>query len=312
MLSIKDINEVSFRKSNFSGYNSDDVDQFIDEVLETVTALTKENAEIKTRKTDDSAAVQQLQAKNAELQEKLSILAAKIESYRAEEDGIKDAILSAQRLGNASIREAKAKAEKIVNDTNAKADALVKDAKGRSETLVKSYEKQIAAKEKELENMKREVTNFRASLYGIYKEHLAVIEKIPTFDLPAEEQEEKAPAEEPTPVYTEPEVIEEPEEEIPVPAAQQVKEEPAPAPAEPKPAPAPVPESIPAPAPVQPQPVYDKDSYIKEQFSGIGLDLNAYADIPESLQKEKEALFSTLEFGVEDEGDKKKGKFKRR
>lgn len=141
--------------------------------------------------------------------------------------------------------------------------------------------------------MKREVTNFRASLYGIYKEHLAVIEKIPTFDLPEEEQEEKAPAEEPTPVYTEPEVIEEPEEEIPVPAAQQVEEEP-------------------APAPVQPQPVYDKDSYIKEQFSGIGLDLNAYADIPESLQKEKDALFSTLEFGVEDEGDKKKGKFKRR
>ena len=141
--------------------------------------------------------------------------------------------------------------------------------------------------------MKREVTNFRASLYGIYKEHLAVIEKIPTFDLPEEEQEEKAPAEEPTPVYTEPEVIEEPEEEIPVPAAQQVEEEPAPAPAE-------------------PQPVYDKDSYIKEQFSGIGLDLNAYADIPESLQKEKDALFSTLEFGVEDEGDKKKGKFKRR
>ena len=131
-------------------------------------------------------------------------------------------------------------------------------------------------------------------------------------DLPEEEQEEKAPAEEPTPVYTEPEVIEEPEEEIPVPAAQQVEEEPAPAPAEPKPAPAPVPEPIPAPAPVQPQSVYDKDSYIKEQFSGIGLDLNAYADIPESLQKEKEALFSTLEFGVEDEGDKKKGKFKRR
>lgn len=95
---------------------------------------------------------------------------------------------------------------------------------------MKSYEKQIAAKEKELENMKREVTNFRASLYGIYKEHLAVIEKIPTFDLPEEEQEEKAPAEEPTPVYTEPEVIEEPEEEIPVPAAQQVEEEPAPAP----------------------------------------------------------------------------------
>ena len=38
MLSIKDINEVSFRKSNFSGYNSDDVDQFIDCLLYTSDA----------------------------------------------------------------------------------------------------------------------------------------------------------------------------------------------------------------------------------------------------------------------------------
>ena len=72
MLSIKDIQEVSFRKSNFSGYNSDDVDQFIDEVLETVTALAKENAEAKTRTTDNGSRVSELAAKNAELQEKLS------------------------------------------------------------------------------------------------------------------------------------------------------------------------------------------------------------------------------------------------
>mgnify|MGYP000452997677 CR=1 FL=1 len=105
MLSIKDIQDVSFRKSNFSGYNSDDVDQFIDEVLETVTALAKENAEAKTRTTDNSARVNELTAKNAELQEKLSILAEKIEAYRADEDGIKDAILSAQRL--ATLRSAR-------------------------------------------------------------------------------------------------------------------------------------------------------------------------------------------------------------
>ena len=88
MLSIKEINEISFRKSNFSGYNSDDVDQFIDDVLETVTALAKENAEIKSRTTDSSSKVAELTAKNSELQEKLSVLAAKIEAYREDEDGI--------------------------------------------------------------------------------------------------------------------------------------------------------------------------------------------------------------------------------
>ena len=147
MLSIKDINEVSFRKSNFSGYNSDDVDQFIDEVLETVTALAKENADAKSRTTDTSSKIAELTAKTAELQEKLSILAEKIESYRADEDGIKEAILSAQRLGSASIREAKAKAETIVSDANAKAESILAEARAKSQNLVDSYKVQIAEKE---------------------------------------------------------------------------------------------------------------------------------------------------------------------
>lgn len=310
MLSIKDINEVSFRKSNFSGYNSDDVDQFIDEVLETVTALAKENADAKSRTTDTSSKIAELTAKNAELQEKLSILAEKIESYRADEDGIKEAILSAQRLGSASIREAKAKAETIVSDANAKAESILADARAKSQNLVDSYKVQIAEKEKELEAMKREVTSFRASLYEIYREHIAVIEKIPEFTAEEEPEEEEQPAAKPAavkpePVKEEPKPVAEPEEEeIPVPAAAQREKEPEeviiPVPAEPV-----------QPAPKAAAPVYDKDAYIKEQFNGIGLDLNAYADIPETLQKEKDSLFSTLEFGIEDT-TKKKGKFKRK
>lgn len=306
MLSIKDIQDVSFRKSNFSGYNSDDVDQFIDEVLETVTALAKENAEAKMRTTDNSARVNELTAKNAELQEKLSILAEKIEAYRADEDGIKDAILSAQRLGNASLREAKAKAENIVSEANAKAEKLVKDARAKSQNIVDSYQSQIAEKEKELEMMKREVTAFRASLYEIYRSHIAVIEKIPEYDFDDEDTETAAPAPAAPKATYAPQPVEEPEEEeeIPVPAAaaqEEPEEEPAPEPVKAEPAPA-----------AEPEPeTYDKDAYIKEQFNGIGLDLNAYADIPETLQKEKESLFSTLEFGIEDT-TKKKGKFKRR
>lgn len=302
MLSIKDIQEVSFRKSNFSGYNSDDVDQFIDEVLETVTALAKENTEAKTRTTDNGSRVSELAAKNAELQEKLSILAEKIEAYRADEDGIKDAILSAQRLGNASLREAKAKAEVIVSDANAKAEKIVSEARAKSQNLVDSYKSQIAEKEKELEMMKREVTAFRASLYEIYRSHIAVIEKIPEYDFDDEAEETVSAPAEPRVSYA-PQPAEEPveEEEIPVPAAAQEEPE--------EPAPVAV-AAEPEPAPAAPQ-TYDKDAYIKEQFNGIGLDLNAYADIPETLQKEKDSLFSTLEFGIEDT-TKKKGKFKRR
>ena len=309
MLSIKDINEVSFRKSNFSGYNSDDVDQFIDDVLETVTALAKENAEIKSHTTDSSSKVAELTAKNAELQEKLSILAAKIESYRQDEDGIKEAILSAQRLGSASIREAKAKAETIVADANAKAETILAEARVKSQNMVENYQAQIAEKEAELEAIKREVGAFRSSLYDMYREHLAAIERIPEYEAPvAPVVREKAPVQ-PAPVVEKPApVVVQPEPEvevIPVPAAQKLAE---------KPAPAPVQNTAPA-APAAPAqnaaPAYGKSAYMQEHFDGIGIDLNAYSDIPETLQKEKESMFSTLEFGFEDNA-KKKGKFKRR
>ena len=292
MLSIKEINEISFRKSNFSGYNSDDVDQFIDDVLETVTALAKENAEIKSRTSESSSRVAELSAKNTELQEKLSVLAAKIEAYREDEDGIKEALLSAQRLGSASVREAKAKAENIVNEANAKAEAIMAEARTKSQDVVDSYQKQIEAKQDELEALQREVTAFRSSLYEMYREHIAVIEKLPEFDLP-EKEEVKTPAAPAPVVEPAPAPVAEPVVEvIPVPAAQ-IEE----------------PEEEPI-VPVQAAPVYNKDTYMKEQFNGIGLDLNAYSNIPETLQKEKESLFSTLEFGIEDTG-KKKGKFKR-
>ncbi len=304
MLSIKDINEVSFRKSNFSGYNSDDVDQFIDEVLETVTALAKENTDIKSRTADSSSRVAELTAKNTELQEKLSVLAAKIESYREDEDGIKEALLSAQRLGNASIREAKAKAENIVAEANAKAETIMAEARVKSKTMLDTYQSQIDSKKLELENMQREVTTFRSSLYEMYREHIAIIEKIPEYDVPekptAKKEEPVAAA--PVVEKAEPIAEKEPEEEkIPVPAAQAQPEEVLP-----------VLEEVQIQSPEQAAaPVYGKDAYIQEQFDGIGLDLNAYSDIPETLQKEKESMFSTLEFGIEDMG-KKKGKFKRK
>ena len=129
-------------------------------------------------------------------------------------------------------------------------------------------------------------------LKEVMGDHFQDLSHIPA---PAPKGEKKPePVYQPAPVQEKPAPVVKIEEEvIPVPAAQ----------IETKPAPV---------QPVQPAaPVYDKDSYIQEQFNGIGLDLNAYSDIPETLQKEKESLFSTLEFGIEDSA-KKKGKFKRR
>jgi DivIVA domain-containing protein len=67
-----------------------------------------------------------LQKENEELEKKLGVLADKIREYREDEDTLKDALLGAQRQGNALIADSKRKSAEIIEDTQNKADAMLK------------------------------------------------------------------------------------------------------------------------------------------------------------------------------------------
>ncbi|MFR5134311.1 MAG: DivIVA domain-containing protein [Acutalibacter sp.] len=82
MLTVKEINEVSFGKASFSGYKAEDVDNFIDEVVESFTQLQAErddalqqNAQLSDQLNEVNGQINELKSKNAELQKKLGILA---------------------------------------------------------------------------------------------------------------------------------------------------------------------------------------------------------------------------------------------
>ena len=296
MLTVKEINEISFGKAGFSGYKPEDVDNFIDEVVESFQQLQAErDAAVKEAK-DLAAQNAELAAKNAEAQQKLSILAQKVESYRAEEDGIKEALLSAQRLAKDSLQEAKDKAEVIVADAETNARRMMDDAKTDAAKAAREYMDQADKKKAELEEIKRQVSAFRVSLLEMYKKHLEAINHIPTFRVKEEKPQQAAPVQKAEP-KPEPQPEPDPEPAQPAPAVET---------AVPQPAPEPVPEMVvqPLEAPQEPT-LEDKVDYSQEQtgpveeqdLSSVGIDLNAYSDIPESLKREKSSHFSNLEFG---------------
>ena len=336
MLTVKEINEVSFGKAGFSGYKPEDVDNFIDEVVESFTQLLAERddalqqeAQLDQQVKELTNQVAQLKAKNAELQKKLGILAQKIESYREEEDGINEAILSAQKIGKDAIQEAKDKAAVMLADAEENAKALLANARDDATKAAREYAIQVEQKRNELEEMKRQVSAFRVSLLEMYKKHLESINHIPSFRFkdtqPAVSRPEPQPAPQPEP-EPEPQPVYR-EEPRPVSAPVSVPE--------PKPEPEPVPQPVveqpkmePAPqeTPELPQEeptLQDKVDYSREQLrqephsyhpddndlSQVGIDLEAYSDIPESLQREKASHFSNLEFGDDvDLGRKKRRK----
>ena len=82
MYTAEDIRNITFTKS-LGGYKTGEVDDFIDICADTVEELTKTNADLK---------------------KKMELLANKVVEYRNDEDSIRTALLSAQRMGDTVLR----------------------------------------------------------------------------------------------------------------------------------------------------------------------------------------------------------------
>ncbi len=151
MLTLNEIRNVNFRKANFGGYRAEDVEAFIDEVQLSYDTLLRENAE---------------------LVKKLEVLAARLEEYQSEEDSIRNALMNAQKVGDASLRDAKHKAEIILKDATIKAEKIVSNA-----------QTEIHRERDIVERMQRDIAEFKTRLLRAYKEHLTIINSLPTDEI---------------------------------------------------------------------------------------------------------------------------------
>lgn len=193
MLTIEEIKDISFRRGR--GYRGEDVDAFIDEVIVSFEQLKKEKSD---------------------LIRKMDILATRVEQYRADEETVRNALLSSQRVADASIKEANAKAAQIVSDAEAKAQSMLKEAN------------EITAKQKEVYlKLKSDSVALREELTELYNSHLKSIKDLPTDAAVIKAQEELDKKYPTTPVEEEP--VQETVEEEEVQAETEVYEPVAPA-----------------------------------------------------------------------------------
>lgn len=194
MLTAEDISNVEFTKT-LGGYKTAEVDDFLDECADTVAALTNERLALNKK-------LEVLADKVVEYREKL-------EAYQKEEDSIKTALVTAQRMGDSVLREANQKAELILQDAEIKAQHIHETA-----------QLQIVEENKELDRLRQAVSDFKDQLYKQYKAHLELIGLLPQTDPEEPAAEQPMPQPEPEPAV-EPEQPAKPVEE----AVQQEAEE---------------------------------------------------------------------------------------
>lgn len=107
MITPQDIMEKTFEKAVFGGYDMGAVDKYLEEISADLSLLQKENATLKA---------------------KMKVLVEKVEEYRSNEDAIRMAIVSAQRLGGVIESEARENAAATVAQAQAESDRITKEA----------------------------------------------------------------------------------------------------------------------------------------------------------------------------------------
>lgn len=192
MVTAKEIREVRFSRG-MRGYDTTEVDAFLDQCTAAVETLTAEKEE-NTRK--------------------MQVLAETIMDYRKQEDSIRSAVLNAQRMSDQVVADARREAEQTVSDAKAQAEQILAEARAQADIMRSDTQRSIVEEREELANVKREVAAFKDRLMSMYREHLRQIGVLPDED----PDETPAPKAEPAP---EPKTAPQPEPAAPAPQPEQ-------------------------------------------------------------------------------------------
>ena len=160
MLTPQQIEQISFGRATFGGYDIQSVDEFLEPLTEDYITLYKENALLKS---------------------KMKVLVSKLEEYRANEASMKDAIVNAQKTCDLMVKEAEAKCAQMLNDANA---AAVENAK--------NADAMIAAEKARVEEAKKTACAKIDTLKEEIASCINALDRIKAANLPAGNQAESA------------------------------------------------------------------------------------------------------------------------
>ena len=160
MLTPQEIQEVTFEKAVFGGYDMQTVDAFVEPLIKDYETLYNENAVLKG---------------------KLKVLVRKLEEFRDQEESVKQAMVSAQKTCNAMLKEAEDKCAAMLADAEEKTSQVNMDALMDQEAARLDYAKKTAL-------------NFIQCVEQDIRGHLELLEQLKSRDLSTEVEKVPAPA----------------------------------------------------------------------------------------------------------------------
>ena len=150
MLAPHELKNKSFTKT-VRGYSPQEVDEYIDFLVENYTALYRENSE---------------------LERKLKIVVTNLDELKDEEESIRSTLLKSQKLS-----------EKIIRDANEKADVITSSIKDRCDAIIAEFREQLGEEKKEMWQLRTKVLDFKKNVYDLYRAHIEELQSVSVNEL---------------------------------------------------------------------------------------------------------------------------------
>ena len=157
MLTPQEVQEKTFGKAVFGGYDMQAVDEFLEPLTKDYDDLYKENAVLKS---------------------KMRVLVKKLEEYRDQEESMKAALLSTQKTCDNMIKEAQQQCDEMRRQAE-------------SDVTKRQTEELVAQERERLDYAKQAALNFIDVVEHDIRGHLELLESLKNRDLSVEKTEKQ-------------------------------------------------------------------------------------------------------------------------
>jgi len=146
MITPLDIENKKFSKKAINGYNPEEVDDFLDEVIKDYESLFRQSSDNKN---------------------KIEELNSKLEHYNKIESTLQNTLVMAQSAADEVKRAAEKQAEQII-----------KEAENKARESTMGIEQQITDRKKELENVQKQFDVYKAKMESLLISQLELLKDI--------------------------------------------------------------------------------------------------------------------------------------
>ena len=157
MITPLDIENKKFSKQMMNGYNVEEVDDFLDQLVEDYGKNYKDLATMTS---------------------KVEELTNSLNHYKNIETTLQNTLVMAQTTAEEVKNVAKQQSEQIINEAKKQADDMLKISKEDSRKTLNNLEEQIRIKEKELDDMKKQFDIYKAKMESLLLSQLELIKEI--------------------------------------------------------------------------------------------------------------------------------------